>query len=64
MNIDGEKLLDELHRKIGLLWRQIKSDVECDSFDSISSKYASIRDYEKVIRLIETGDYTTKDGQS
>jgi predicted metal-binding protein len=56
--LDGDKLLAELQRKIGLLWKQIDYDVGDNCFDTVSNKHASIRNYERVIALIKTGHYT------
>jgi hypothetical protein len=61
MKLDGEKLLAEIERKIKLLWRQIDSDIECQNYESITSKYQTIQDYRRIIRLIDLGDYTIEE---
>lgn len=58
MNLDGDKLLAELSRIEGLRLKQLDMDIENCQYESISNRWIEIGLIRKVIKKIETGDYT------
>ena len=67
MNIDGEKLLADLEHKVESRLSRIKSILRArvgGRVDVCKGIIDEIDVITELIDLIESGDYTTKDGQS
>ena len=64
MNIDGEKLLAELERQLEVLRSYEKNDIECQNYNDIALRRNFMQGIDRAISTINSGDYTTKDGQS
>ena len=64
MNIDGEKLLADLERYSAKYRRTAIESGKKGWFNNAAAQEEMANQSDRIKRLIESGDYTTKDGQS